>query len=168
MLKKILNVCSHHKETFLSPRYEKKFKSCCDTNKSHRKKVNGTITITLETAKALKKLWIDVKPGWRICVTCYKRFKIDYQCLNSPEDSSAASFSNSTDLSSDGEPKLNFHTDSAKETLNKTFNLVGVSPVESAHSLPKRQRILKARNKVAQVKRQLEKSFAAVIGTEEK
>ena len=70
-----------------------------------------------------------MKPGWRVCVTCYKPFQNDYQYLDSFEDSFTASSGRSTDLSSDSESKLNFQTDLAKETLNKTFKLVGLSPV---------------------------------------
>ena len=44
---------------------------------------------------------------------------------------------------------------------------MGISPVTSSHSLPKRQRILKGKKKLSNVARQLEKSYASLIETEE-
>ena len=51
--------------------------------------------------------------------------------------------------------------------MYKTFQSIGVSPIESSHSQPKRLQILKAKKKLSKVSRQVEKSFATVIGTDE-
>ena len=144
----VVNVCMHHKKIFLGPRFEHRFKNCCDIYKSHKRKVKGSILVTLEVAKMMEKLLISVKPGWRLCVTCYKRFKVDYNCLEDSEISSTSSSTESVTSHLDNDPKLTFHQHSAKETLKQTFQSVGVSPVGSSHSLPKRQRILKAKKNI--------------------
>ena len=90
----------------------------------------------------MERLQISVKPGWWICVTCYKRFKTDCNCLDKSETSSNSS---ETEHSGSGcDLKSTFDEKRTKDTLNQTFQSIGVSPIESSHSQPKRQQILKA------------------------
>ena len=131
----VSNLCMHHKEIFLVSRHEYRFESCCDIYKSHRKKLKDTILITVEIAKKMERLQIFVKPGWRICVTCCKRFKIDSNCLDNSETSSNSS--SETEHSGSGcDLKSTFDEERAKDTLYKTFQSIGVSPIESSHSQP--------------------------------
>ena len=117
-------------------------------------KGKGTISITLEIAKMMEKLSKCVKPGRHICVTCSERFKTDYNCLKNSETSLLLSNSESECLSFHNDPDI------AKETLNKTFQSVGIFPIFPAgppHNLLKRQQILKAKivSKVAQKSKNL-------------
>ena len=107
----------HHKEIFLGSRYEYRFESCCDIYKSHRIKQKVSILITLKIAKKMKRLQISVKPRWRICVTCYKRFKTDCNCLDNSETS--LNSSSETEHSGFGcDLKSTFDEERAKDTLN--------------------------------------------------
>lgn len=96
----VVKVCMHHKEVFLGPRFELRFKHCCNIYKCHKRNVKGSISITLEMANMMEKLLICVKPGWRICVTCYKRFKIDYNSVEESETNSTSSADSSDSVHS--------------------------------------------------------------------
>ena len=85
----------------------------------------------------MERLQISMKPGWRICVTCYKRFKADCNCLDNSETSSNSS-SETEHFGSGCDLKSTFDEERAKDTLNKTFQSIGASPIESFHSQPKR------------------------------
>ena len=68
-------ICRYHENVFSDSQYMKDSKCCNPLDRHKKKKINGTLRISLHWAVQLKEKNIDVVPGWKVCRNCYKQIK---------------------------------------------------------------------------------------------
>ena len=139
-----LAICNHHEQAVLV-KYSSLQRKCCDPFLRHKNPVRGSLReISLETASEFEQLNISVVPGRKICPSCRRDLSKEIEKLkNAPEDSGS-----DPDFECDESPVVQ------KESLNRSFEEIGVSPVK-LHSVPSHSRIPYGKRKLEQVKDKL-------------
>ena len=105
-------------------------------------------------AEELKKHSFNVIPGWKLCSKCYTKTTQ----INSSESQNISDDSASSEASWEESVSVQL----SKRKLDHSLTAIGISPIASAHSVPKRVRITEAK-KINKAVRNLESSFSSTI-----
>lgn len=156
-------VCRHHEQMYLL-RYESKQTACCDPFSKHADTVKASLrVITLQLAKHLKPLGLDIKPGQKLCIKCRilctdmtERACSKRALLDSPQKSCVDSTESVTELTRNED----------RTCLNTSLTNLGCTPIK-LHSLSSHSKRSYMKRKMSQMKGSMKVKMSSVIGLEE-
>ena len=163
-------ICYHHEHTVLK-RYASTKTKCCNPFKKEKHTARGSLReISLETAKEMKILGINVTPGDKLCPAC--RIETDKHKEYLPTGSYSSSEVDHDDINEQME--LEISVEDSREFLSSTLNEAEVSPLK-LHAIGGHSRTSYGKRKMLQVQRkfqekqsQVQESIAYVLDVKSK
>ena len=130
-------ICHYHEYKFGDDGFKKQFNKCCNVYNTHKKKVKGGHTVSLELATNLQNDGFNITPGWQLCHACFGKA--------TTKSDGSEEISLSQDVFATFEEEINKSKE--KEKLDESLGIIGISPIKT-HSLAKTTRISGALTKL--------------------
>ena len=154
------SICLHHYACYLRKFSSHVSKKCCNLFGIHKgQKPKGSREITLELAKAVTLHFPNIIPGYKLCISCWRKVKAKQEELISTSESEQSAAAGS-------DWELLAPRPMSKEKVNLTLQMVGESPI-SMHSKPMHQRQSLVKRKLSAVAQNLNESFSKIAKTQQ-